>query len=383
MPRSSETTSPSGLGAVVRAAERDLRHRVAQHAGSDRVALGMVGIQEALRRRPLDHLGQLPSQVHRILHADVEALSTHRRMHVRGVAGQQDASLAVGRGLPRHVGEPGDPGGTVDPVIGPVDGDERLAEIAQGGFARGSDVLFGHHDPHRATIRVDHLAVADLVLHLPMAWVPRASWRMPNSGSSAISTSAISQLVVGSHPGNSMPAALRTRLRPPSQPTRYCRPQRLAVGQLDVDAGVVLREARHLTSAIDRHLQLADPVGQDALDVVLPQPESVGVPGGEVADVQAGSPANPATCSHLSLRQEPVGDAALVEDLDGARVQAAGARAGEVLAGAPLDDGDVDARQRQLARQHQPCRTSSGDHHRMLGHRVRADRHQAGRGHRI
>src|SRR5207244_930720 len=42
---------------------------------------------------------------------------------------------------------------------------------------------------------------------------------------------------------------------------------------------------------------------------------------------------------------------------------------GEVLAGAPLDDGNVDARQRQLARQHQPCRTSSGDHHRTLGHR--------------
>ena len=50
-------------------------------------------------------------------------------------------------------------------------------------------------------------------------------------------------------------------------------------------------------------------------------------------------------------------------------VQAACARAGEVLAGAPLDDGDVDARQRQLARQHQPRRTASGDHHRMLGHR--------------
>ena len=50
-------------------------------------------------------------------------------------------------------------------------------------------------------------------------------------------------------------------------------------------------------------------------------------------------------------------------------VQAAGARAGEVLAGAPLDDGDVDPRQRQLARQHQPRRTASGDHHRMLGHR--------------
>ena len=37
------------LDAVVGAHERDLRHRVAQHAGGDRVALGMVGIQEGFR----------------------------------------------------------------------------------------------------------------------------------------------------------------------------------------------------------------------------------------------------------------------------------------------------------------------------------------------
>jgi hypothetical protein len=59
----------------------------------------------------------------------------------------------------------------------------------------------------------------------------------------------------------------------------------------------------------------------------------------------------------------------LVENLDGACMQTARARASEVLVGAPLDDGDVDARQRQLARQHQPRRTPAGDHHRVLGHR--------------
>ena len=148
-------------------------------------------------------------------------------------------------------------------------------------------------------------------------------------------------------------------------PDEVLRPQRPAVGQLDVDAGVVLREPRHLTSAIDRHRQLADPAGQDALDVLLPQPEPVGVPGGKVADVERDA-GEPRDLRHLSLREEPIGDSALVEDLDRACVQTARARAGELLAGAPLDDGDVDARQRQLARQHQPGRTSSGDHHRML-----------------
>jgi len=45
---------------------------------------------------------------------------------------------------------------------------------------------------------------------------------MPHSGGvSASSASAIRLLVVGFDPGNATPAALRTRLRPPSHPTRY------------------------------------------------------------------------------------------------------------------------------------------------------------------
>src|SRR5258708_4219494 len=42
-------------------------------------------------------------------------------------------------------------------------------------------------------------------------------------------------------------------------------------------------------------------------------------------------------------------------------MQTACARAGEVLADAPLDNGDVDARQGELGRQHQARRTSSID----------------------
>src|SRR6266851_1065703 len=64
------------------------------------------------------------------------------------------------------------------------------------------------------------------------------------------------------------------------------RPQRLAGGavvKLDVDAGVVLRETGHFTSARDRHPEFGDPAGQDALDVVLPQPEPVVEPGGRRA----------------------------------------------------------------------------------------------------
>ena len=72
--------------------------------------------------------------------------------------------------------------------------------------------------------------------------------------------------------------------------------------------------------------------------------------------------------SHLPLGEEPISDPTLIEHLDRARVKTAGPRAGEHMVGAPLDDRDVDPRQRQLSRQHHPRRTASGDHHRMLAH---------------
>src|SRR6185295_9269602 len=113
-------------------------------------------------------------------------------------------------------------------------------------------------------------------------------------------------------------------------PDEVFRPQRRTVGHLDVDAGVVLGDTSHFTSAIGRHRQFADPAGEYALDVVLPQREPVIVPRRKVADAQ-GDQGEPSDLRRLSLREEPIGDAALIEDLDGARVQTACARAGEVL----------------------------------------------------
>src|SRR5688572_6147032 len=103
--------------------------------------------------------------------------------------------------------------------------------------------------------------------------------------------------------------------------------------------------------------------------MLLPKREPVIMPGGKVADVQA-SYGEPRDLSHLPLRKESLGDAALIENLDGACGQTTCARTRKVLVRTPLDDRDVDSGQRQLCRQHQPGRTSSGDHYRMLGHLV-------------
>src|SRR5437016_10711380 len=140
---------------------------------------------------------------------------------------------------------------------------------------------------------------------------------MPNSGSSASSAWAIRLLVVGSHPGELDAGCFTDQTASSVAPDEIFGPQRPAVGQLDVDAGVVLRETGHFTAVVDRHPQLVDPAGQYSFDVVLPQPEPVVVPGGKVADVQR-VPGEPRHLRHLPLRKEPISDSTLVENLDGA-----------------------------------------------------------------
>jgi hypothetical protein len=174
----------------------------------------------------------------------------------------------------------------VDRIVGPVDRDERLAEIAHGRLTGVSDVPFRHHDPQRPAIPKDHLAVADLVLQ-------------PAEGMGADGVVADAQLRLLGHldlgddaadgrvpPGKRDAGGLADQAASSVTPDEIVRPQRLAVGERDVDASVVLR------------------------------------------------------------------DAPLIEHLDGTCVQTARTRPDEVLVGTPLDNGDVDARQCQLAGQH-------------------------------
>ena len=112
----------------------------------------MVGLQEALWRCPMDHLSELPSQIHRILNTDVESLSTYGGMHVRRVAGQEHASVPIGRGLPGHIGKPGDIGGAAETIVRPVDSEECLADVAQGRLVALDDVRLIQHDARALTV---------------------------------------------------------------------------------------------------------------------------------------------------------------------------------------------------------------------------------------
>ena len=63
-----------------------------EDARADWMALGVVGVEQAVGRGALDDLRQLPAEVHRVLDAEVQALAPDRRMHVCGVAGEEHAA---------------------------------------------------------------------------------------------------------------------------------------------------------------------------------------------------------------------------------------------------------------------------------------------------
>ena len=202
------------------------------------------------------------------------------------------------------------------PIVGPVHGDETLAKVVHGRLA-GADFRLGQHHPDRPARLIDHRAVLDLVLGLAQG--VRARRRATDA-----QLGLLGHLDLGEQgarrriPAGELDAGrLADQAASAVAPDEVLRPDPSAVGQRDVHAGVVLREPGHLGAVVDRDAQLGDPAGEDAFDVLLPQPQPVGMPGGEVADVQADH-AEPGDLRHLSLHQEPLGDPALVEDLDGA-----------------------------------------------------------------
>ena len=92
---------------------------------------------------------------------------------------------------------------------------------------------------------------------------------------------------------------------------------------------MILHETRQVQTAIDRYSQLVNPSGQYALDMALPKRESIVVPRRKVADVQLG-PLETDDLRRFPLREEPIDDTSLVEDLDGARVYTERTRAGSL-----------------------------------------------------
>ncbi len=266
---------------------------------------------------------------------------------------------AVGSRLPGRVAEPRERPGAVHPEVGVEHRGQRPAEVGESGIGGRTQLLLGDQHLHGRTVAdgvqavdpglVDADALRRLLGHLHLG-DQGAPGRIPAGELDAGRLADRAAAAVGRH--------------------QVRRAHRGAVGQLQVDAVGVLGEPADLVPAVDRHAELRDPPGQDPLDLALVQGQRVRMPGREVADVhrhvREGRRRN-----RLPLREEAVGDASLVEDLDGAGVEATGAQAHELGGGAPLHDLYVDAGQRQLTGQHQSGGTGPGHDH--VNHRNHSD----------
>src|SRR5207237_9188942 len=181
-------------------------------------------------------------------------------MHVCGVPGQQDTAAAVGGCLPGHVGEPGDPPGAAKPVVRPVPGDECPAKLVQPGVAGVFDVSLPEPDPERpsALQPVDGTDATTLAAHADLRLLIHLDLGDQPAGR-------------GIQPGEVDTGCLADQAASSVAADEKLRPERRVPGHFDIDAGVVLSEARHLAATKDRNPELADPDSQDGLEAALPE----------------------------------------------------------------------------------------------------------------
>src|SRR5437762_13677837 len=124
----------------------------------------------------------------------------------------------------------------MDPVVGTPDGDERLTQIAQGGLTRVFNVPFSYQHAHEPWLLqlAEGVATKGVVVDAPFR--------------------LLGQLNLGDQgarrrlPSGELDAGrLADHAAPSVAPDEVVRPEGRAVGELHVDAGVLLREPRHVT----------------------------------------------------------------------------------------------------------------------------------------
>ena len=123
---------------------------------------------------------------------------------------------------------------------------------------------------------------------------------------------------------------------------------------------VVLHQADDLRSAVDGHAELAGPLLEQQLRAALGHDQQLRVAAGQDPEVERRARRGRHALHAEAAGQEPVGEAARVQQLQRAGVH--GERAGEVrLLGPPLEHRTAHAGQCELARQRQAGRPGTHD----------------------
>ena len=181
--------------------------------GADGVPLGLVAVEQPGRRPPVHGGGELPPEVHRVLDAGVHALPAERRVHVRGVAGQEHPADPVVPGLPALAEEARAPARLAHAEVVAGDAAERVAQLVQRAAARrAGPVRAAGPTRWRGTSRRRTARTAP-------APRGRCCAEQVSSGGWASRTSASMMCVSYCVPTKSTPIRPRTVLCAPSAPT--------------------------------------------------------------------------------------------------------------------------------------------------------------------
>ncbi len=324
--------------------EADHRAAGGEHHLADGVAFGVVGVEQRLGGAVQDG-GELPAQVGRVLEAGVHALAARGRVAVGGVAGEEDVAVAVGGHLALVGVEAGDPPGVVHAEVG--------AEGAAGGLL---DLL-----------EVDGVVVGLLVFAVPGEDAPVLVAEGGDEAERAVAArdggavlGRVGELDVGEHD------RFQDGLAGVGHADGLADGAADAVGADDVsglevaragvdgDLSVGLVDAGDLGVVDDAGARAERALLEDFLHVVLRGHEEVGEARLEVGEVEAHAVEQAdAAEARAAVGEEFVGEAAGVEHLERAGVDAEGPREVGQFGAAPFEDDDLDSGLGEIAGQEQ------------------------------
>ncbi len=331
----------------------DRRAGVARQLLADRVAFGVIGVQQALGRPPADRRRQLPAQVHRVLDAHAQPLRHGRGLHVRRVARQEHPPAPVLGGGPRGVGEAAHPAApaVVEGLAGePLPGVGEVGEGQRVAVVRRRRTGLVDDDPGDAVLQVHrhhHAAARQVLADAPLAGVHTGDVgreeAAPAVGAGEADPGQFADGAASAVAAHQVGGAL------PGRP----------VGPVHGhhDTVVALPHTGHLPAAQDRYAEFAHPVLQHPLGAELGDPPVPVVVLRQHAEVDR----DPAEVAVGGLgAAETAEQAPLVEALGGALGEARPARLAR-RGGQPLVDDDVRAAEPEFARRHQPDRAGPDD----------------------
>ncbi|GAA2676066.1 hypothetical protein Apa02nite_003500 [Actinoplanes palleronii] len=326
---------------LVRHEQHPLRPGGLQDPGGDRVPLGVVAVQQLVAGLAADHLGELPAQVEGVLQTQVEALTTGRRVDVRGVAGQQHPAGAVPRGLPGGVGEPAGPAHLVQ--------HQRLGRQGRGDLGVRDRIVA----PGRRLHRTGRQHAEDPVAQRQHGQHPVTLRRrqLPPLRATPGQRDVRDQ---GTDPA--VPA-FKINTRPLSYDTPRAVAAHQIPGPLAVHRhpGLVLTERVQRRAVADLGAERQRPVGQPRLDPGLRDADLVRVRRVQHRVVERDPGEVPARQQHRRLGQDLVEQSPGGEHLGRARLQVERLGLPGAL-GQPLQHQDPRPAERQLPGQHQPGR---------------------------